>query len=157
MRRADLVVAILLLGGGLVVVGEGLRLGTGWSTDGPEPGFFIFYLGVALALASAAVAAQAMWASDPPLYRKSFVASGQFGSVLKVAGPAALLVGLTHWIGLYVAGAVYLAAYMRWIGRHSWALTVPVSLGIPVVTFLIFEVWFLVPMPKGPLEAFLGF
>jgi hypothetical protein len=26
-----------------------------------------------------------------------------------------------------------------------------------VVTFLIFEVWFLVPLPKGPLEARLGY
>jgi hypothetical protein len=26
-----------------------------------------------------------------------------------------------------------------------------------VVTFLVFEKWFLVPMPKGPLEAWLGY
>jgi putative tricarboxylic transport membrane protein len=26
-----------------------------------------------------------------------------------------------------------------------------------VVTFIIFERWFLVPMPKGPLEMWLGF
>ena len=56
-----------------------------------------------------------------------------------------------------MAGAVYLATYMRWIGRHSWALTVVVSLGIPLAAFLIFEVWFLVPMPKGPLEARFGY
>jgi hypothetical protein len=157
MRRADLLVAILLLAGALFVVGEGLRLGIGWGTDGPEPGFFVFYLGTVLALGSATVAAQALWAADPPLYRKPFVASGQIGSVLKVAGPAALLVVLTHWIGLYVAGALYMAAYMRWIGRHSWALIIAVSLGIPVAAFLVFEVWFLVPMPKGPLEAYLGY
>jgi hypothetical protein len=157
MRRADLVVAILFLAGALVVVGEGLRLGIGWGTDGPDPGFFVFYLGVTLALAAATVAAQAIWATDPPLYRKPFVARGQFGSVLKVAGPAAALVILTHWIGLYVAGALYLATYMRWIGRHAWALTMAVSLGIPVAAFLIFEIWFLVPMPKGPLEAALGY
>ena len=157
MRRADLVVAILLLAGALVVVGEGLRLGIGWSTDGPDPGFFVFYLGMSLALASAGVVAQAIWAAAPPLYRKSFVAPGQFGSVVKVAGPAALLVVLTHWIGLYVAGALYMATYMRWIGRHSWPLIILVSLGIPVAAFLVFEVWFLVPMPKGPLEAYLGY
>lgn len=157
MRRADLLVAILFLAGALVIVGEGLRLRIGWGTDGPEPGFFVFYLGATLAVASAAVAAQAIWSAAPPLYRKPFVAPGQIGSVLKVAGPAAVLVALTHWIGLYVAGALYLATYMRWIGRHSWALTIAVSLAVPVATFLIFEVWFLVPMPKGPLEARLGY
>src|SRR5262245_54081143 len=127
MRRADLVVAIVFLVGALVVVGEGLRLGIGWGTDGPESGFFVFYLGVALAVASAAVAGQAIWAIDPALYRKPFVAPGQFGSVLKVAGPATLMVVVTHWVGLYVAGALYLAGYMRWIGRHSWVLTIVVS------------------------------
>jgi putative tricarboxylic transport membrane protein len=29
--------------------------------------------------------------------------------------------------------------------------------GVPVVTFLIFEKWFLVPLPKGPIEEYLGF
>jgi hypothetical protein len=26
-----------------------------------------------------------------------------------------------------------------------------------VVTFVTFELWFLVPMPKGPLESWLGY
>ena len=46
---------------------------------------------------------------------------------------------------------------MRWIGRHRWMTIVALALGIPLVTFVIFERWFLVPMPKGPLEAWLGF
>jgi hypothetical protein len=85
------------------------------------------------------------------------VERGQLTPVAKVLLPAAAMVLLTHFLGLYVAGALYLGAYMRWIGRHSWSLTVALSVAIPIVTFLIFEVWFLVPMPKGPLEAFLGY
>jgi hypothetical protein len=46
---------------------------------------------------------------------------------------------------------------MRWVGRHSWLAVVGLAVGIPVATFLIFEKWFLVPMPKGPLEAWLGY
>jgi hypothetical protein len=46
---------------------------------------------------------------------------------------------------------------MRWIGRHSWALILLVAVGVPVVAFLVFEVWFLVPLPKGPLETQLGY
>jgi putative tricarboxylic transport membrane protein len=157
MRRADTICAVVLLIGAVVVGGEGLRLGIGWSTDGPQSGFFVFYVGLALALSSAAVLGQAVFLSDAPLYRKSFVEPGQLAPVLKVAAPAAGMIVLTHWIGLYVAGGLYLAIYMRWIGRHPWSLTLPVSAAIPVVTFVIFEVWFLVPMPKGPLEALLGF
>jgi hypothetical protein len=63
----------------------------------------------------------------------------------------------THWLGLYLAGAIYTGAYMRWIGRHSWLAVIVVGLAIPLASFLIFEVWFLVPMPKGPLETYLGY
>jgi hypothetical protein len=157
MRLADLVCAAVLLLGGVGVTGEGLRLGIGWSTDGPQPGFFVFYLGLALTIASAVVLGQAAWLTDAPLYRRPFLGPGQLAPVLKVAAPAAAMVLLTHWVGLYVAGAVYLALYMRWIGRHSWLLIVALAVAVPVVTFLIFEVWFLVPMPKGPLEAYLGY
>jgi len=157
VRKADTVCAIILLVGAAVVAGEGLRLGIGWSTDGPQSGFLVFYLGLALGLASAVVLGQAILLTDAPLYRKPFVGAGQLTPVVKVALPAAAMVLLTYFVGLYVAGAVYLGVYMRWIGRHSWALTVLLAVAIPTVTFLIFEVWFLVSMPKGPLEAYLGY
>ncbi len=156
MRTADLVCAGLLLAGSGVIVAEGLRLGVGWSSDGPQSGFFVFYLGIALAVASAAVILQAL-RGEAPLYRKRFVEPGQWRPVAKVALPAAVMVLLTHFLGLYVAGGLYLGAYMRWIGRHSWPLCILLTIAIPVATFLIFEVWFLVPMPKGPLEAYLGY
>jgi uncharacterized membrane protein len=62
-----------------------------------------------------------------------------------------------HFVGLYVASALYLGFYMRWVGRHSWVTVFILGIGIPVATFLIFEKWFLVPMPKGPLEHWLGY
>ena len=154
MRTADVVCGLFLVVVAVVVLVEGLRLGIGWSTDGPQPGFFVFYLGVAL-LASAVLAAALAWrrAADG----RPFVAPAQFRSVAKVFLPAVLMVILTQVVGLYVSGAVYLAIYMRWIGRHSWALILLVAIGVPVVTFLVFEVWFLVPLPKGPLETRLGY
>jgi hypothetical protein len=137
----------------VVVLIEGLRLGIGWGTDGPEPGFFVFYLGVALLVAALFIVAAAVRKPG----HGPFVGPGQLRSVATVFFPAVLMVVLTHLIGLYVSGAIYLAAYMRWIGRHRWATTALVAIGIPVVTFLIFEVWFLVPLPKGSLETRLGY
>jgi hypothetical protein len=157
MRKADVLCAAGLLVLAVVVVLEGLRLGIGWGTDGPEPGFFVFYLAVALAFAAVMVLGQAVFPGDSAFYRKPFVRPGQWVPVVKVAAPAALMVVLTHFVGLYVAGAVYLGAYMRAIGRHSWLLTLLLSVVIPTLTFLVFEVWFLVPLPKGPLEAYLGY
>jgi hypothetical protein len=145
---------LVLLGVAVVVAAEGLRLGIGWSSDGPEPGFFVFYLGVALFLSTAAVVVQA-WSHDAG--GRTFVERRQLRSVGIVLVPAVLMVALTHFVGLYVSGLLYLAAYMRLVGRHSWPTTVAIALLVPTVAFLVFEVWFLVPLPKGPLEAALGY
>ena len=81
----------------------------------------------------------------------------QLRPVLKVLWPAVALVVVMQWVGLYVAAALYTGFSMRWIGRHSWLAVAAVAVGFPLVTFFIFEKWFLVPMPKGPLEAWLGY
>ena len=154
MRTADVVCGLFLMVIGVVVLVEGLRLGIGWSTDGPQPGFFIFYLGATLLVSAALtiVLVIRQGAGSRP-----FIAPGNFRRVATVFVPAVLMVALTGLVGLYVSGALYLATYMRWIGRHSWALIALVAIGIPVATFLVFEVWFLVPLPKGPLESRLGY
>jgi putative tricarboxylic transport membrane protein len=154
VRTADIVCGVVLALVGLIVLVEGLRLGIGWSTDGPEAGFFIFYLGVALCLATGPIVFGAIRLARST---NPFVAAGQLRSVLTVFLPAVAMVVLTHVLGLYVSGAVYIAAYMRVIGRHRWIPTVLTAVAIPLVAFLIFEIWFLVPLPKGPLEARLGY
>jgi len=154
VRRADAVTAVLLAALALVVIGEGLRLQIGWGSDGPQPGFFVFYLGVALFASAALIVAAALRRHRGGA---TFAEPEQVRSVATVLLPAVAMVVLTHVIGLYVSGALYLAAYMRWIGRHRWITTVLVAIAIPVAAFLVFEVWFLVPLPKGPLETRLGY
>ena len=153
MRTADFVTAsvLVLLGG--VVLFDAVRLGIGWGTDGPKSGFFPFWLAVILIVACGIIILQTLWRSS----RDVFVTREQLGPVLKVLWPATAMVVLTHFVGLYVASALYIGFYMRWVGRHSWLAVVVLSIGIPVATFLTFEQWFLVPMPKGPLEAWLGY
>ena len=154
MRTADLVCGVTLAVVGLVVMVEGFRLGIGWSSDGPKPGFVIFYLGAALLLSTVPIILSAVRRTSTA---GQFVTAAQLRSVATVFLPATTMVVLTHFVGLYVSGAVYLAAYMRLIGRHRWVTTALVAIVIPVAAFLVFEVWFLVPLPKGPLEARLGF
>jgi len=159
MRAADLVTAgVLMLFGGLVLW-DTLRLGIGWGPDGPRSGFFPFWLAVLLLLASVGVFIQALRRSP----MGSFVTREQLRPVLHVVVPMAAFVvlisppGLPWGLGLYVSGAIYLAFYMRWVGRHDWRAVIALAVLVPVVTFIVFERWFLVPMPKGPLEAWLGY
>jgi len=153
MRAADIVTAtILILFGGLVLA-DALRLGVGWGTDGPKSGFFPFWLALIMVLTCGIIVTQ----ETRKATRHSFITRGKLGPVLKVLWPATAAVVLMQWIGLYVSSALYIGFYMRWVGRHTWAAVGLLALGIPVIIFLVFEKWFFVPMPKGPLEAWLGY
>jgi hypothetical protein len=153
MRTADIVTAsvLMLLGG--VVLYDAVRLGIGWGTDGPRSGFFPFWLALVMVATCALILAQAAWRASA----RPFTTREQARPVLKVLWPAAAMVILMQVTGLYVAAAIYVGFYMRWIGHHRWVTVIAIAVSIPVVTFVIFETWFLVPMPKGPLEAWLGY
>jgi hypothetical protein len=57
---------------------------------------------------------------------------------------------------MYLSSGLLIGVFMKWIGRYNWLLVLAVSIGVPVVTFIMFERWFLVPLPKGPIEDWLG-
>lgn len=159
MRTAELVVATLLMLLGGVVIADAVRLGIGWGLEGPGSGFFPFWLALLLALCAGAVLVQT--ARRPS--SRPFVTRAQLVPVLKVLLPITAFVvamdppGPWTGLGLYVAAGLYLAGYMRWVGRHGWLAVLAVSLLVPVTAFVVFERWFLVPMPKGPVEAWLGY
>jgi putative tricarboxylic transport membrane protein len=159
MRGADLITAIVLMLLGGVVLADALRLGAGWGSDGPKSGFLPFWLALLLILVSLGIFVQAARRAKTV----AFVTGERLRPVLQVVLPMAAFVvliappGLPWGLGLYVAAAIYLAFYMRWVGHHSWSAVIAISVVVPVVTFVVFERWFLVPMPKGPLEAWLGY
>ena len=86
-----------------------------------------------------------------------FAEWGQLGKVMAMLVPTAIYIALVPWIGIYVASALLIAAFMRWLGHYGWGMVAAVAVGVPLATFLVFEKWFLVPLPKGPIEAYLGF
>lgn len=153
MRAADFVTSAVLIGIGALVITDALRLGIGWGTDGPQSGFFPFWLAAIMIAASLLIVGQTIRRLPP----RPFVTRKALVPVVKMLAPAVGAVVLIQVVGLYVASAFYMGFYMRWIGRHSWLAVLAVAVGVPVVTFLVFERWFLVPMPKGPLEAWLGY
>ena len=143
---------------GILVVYEAARLGIfGWSTSGPEPGMFIFSLGMGVSVGSPVVLGQVFveWRKAVPV--KPFIRLGGLKPVLYVAVPAAMMVLLTEFIGLYLAAGLYLAVYTRWIGKHSWITVAAVSILLPLASYFVFDKWFLIPLPKGRLEDFLRF
>lgn len=148
MRRAEIVTALALVAIAGVVMAEAVRLGPGWGDRGPRAGFFPFWLSVVLGGSGVGIAVRAFW-DAAGLTGKPFLPPGARRLVLTVLLPMAGAIALFEVVGFYVASLLYLLVYIRLAGRQSWALTLAVSVFFPVMTFLVFERWFLMPLPKG--------
>lgn len=153
----EAVVAALLLLMGLVVVVESRRLGAGWTSDGPASGYFPFYVGSILCIASAGTLYQALFGKKRNT--DVFVDREQLKRVLVVLLPAVVYVGAVQVIGIYVASAIYIAGFMIVLGKFGPVRSVVAAVVINALFFLMFEVWFKVPLVKGSLEplSFLGY
>jgi len=154
-RSADIVVALILLGVGVLVMVDSIRLGFGWADDGPQSGYFPFYVGLLIVVSSLGTIAVNLvnWRKR----REIFVRGSQLLDVLKILIPTVIFVALIGFLGMYVATALFIAVFMRWLGRFSSHTIASVALLVPFALFLLFEIWFLVPLPKGPLEDYLGY
>jgi hypothetical protein len=154
-RWVDIIVAIAFMAVAGVVIADSLRVGAQWLPDGPEAGYFPFYVGTIMLISSAATALMALLSRTPD--NVNFVGRAQLWSVMQVLIPAAVYMALIPFLGLYVSSAIFISFFMAWIGKYSPLIIAPVAIGVPLFLFMLFERWFLVPLPKGPLENMLGY
>ncbi len=154
----EAVVAAITLAIGLVTAFESWRLGARWTDDGPGAGYFPFYIGLVISVASAGLLLKAL------RLRRSgstevFVDRASLRQVLQVLLPAALYVLAVQFIGIYVASALYIAGFMALLGKYTWLRSLVAGIAVSAFFFLMFEVWFKVPLFKGELDPtrFLGY
>ncbi len=102
----EVITAAVLFAVGAVVIYDSQRLGTGWTTDGPQSGYFPFYIGLMLCLSSVVIAFRTL--SGGGGKREIFVDGKQTRQILPVLLPATVYVGLIHVLGIYVASALYI-------------------------------------------------
>jgi hypothetical protein len=131
---------------------------------GPGPGYFPFWVAVVLGTASLINLASAMLGRGAG---EVFVSARPFGRVLAVLIPTACFLALIGGIslgplvlpglGIYVASCIFIVAFMVAVGRENPFRALGIGLVVPIALFFMFERWFLVPLPKGPLEAWLGY
>lgn len=154
VRTVEIGVAAIIFLFGALVVFDSYRLGARWGDDGPQAGYFPFYVGLLVCISAGMTFARA-W-RNAKLAGKSFVERSELKTILTVLVPSIVYVGLIEYLGLYVASTVFIAYFMRRLGKYSWLRVGLVSVGVMVAFFLTFEIWFSVPLPKGPLETALG-
>jgi putative tricarboxylic transport membrane protein len=153
-KTAEIAVALGFLAIGAIVIFDSLRLGARWGDDGPQAGYFPFYIALIICASAAMVLLRALRLR--PERDKTFVEVEQLKLVLAVLVPTAVYVALIGWFGIYVASIAFVAFFMRWLGKYAWWKVAATSIGNSVFFFLIFEIWFKIPLPKGPLETLLG-
>jgi putative tricarboxylic transport membrane protein len=152
-RGVEIGVVVFMAALALIGIFGSLSVGAGWADDGPEAGFFPFYVSLILLLACVINLVSILrhdWA------RAIFVTWPQSRQVMTVVIPTTIYVFLVPEIGIYIASMLLIAVFMKKLGGYGWAKVIAVSIGVPVFIYLIFENWFLVPLPKGPIEAMLG-
>ena len=154
-RTMEISVAAVILLLSLVVIFDSRRVGAGWADDGPQAGYFPFYVGLILCASSIWTLLQTLLSGKRD--GGIFVTYRKLRLVMSVFIPSAIYVAAIYFIGIYVASAIFIGAFMYWHGRFPWTKIILVSVIVPVSMFLMFEVWFLVPLPKGPLEALIGY
>jgi hypothetical protein len=155
MRKAEIITSIILLAISGLVIYEASRLGFGWGLEGPQPGFFIFWLGLGLGTCCVVTVLQLLL-DRSILQGHDFTTKQSLPTVLKVFLPMAGAILFMEFVGFYIASALYLAFFMRWVGHFSWGAVLLVGFLFAFSHYLLFEKWFLVPLPKGFLEPYIG-
>jgi len=154
-RVVNIVVYLLLLALAALLAYDNWRTGMGWAPEGPEAGYFPFYLSVMLAGASIYGLMSALVsgaASD-----ETFVTRDQLRRVMQVFVPTLVFCLLTQWLGLYVASFLLISGFMHFIGRIAVWKSLLTAAVFSILMFVTFDIAFDVIMPKGPLETYFGY
>ncbi|HVR53857.1 MAG TPA: tripartite tricarboxylate transporter TctB family protein [Pseudorhodoferax sp.] len=132
------------------VIHGSLQLETGWGSTGPQAGYFPLRLAILLLVVGLLLTAHAVWRPVPGV----FATGEQLRRVLSQFIPTLALALAAPFTGFYLAAAVFLVYMARVHGGFGWGRALLVGVGAAVVMFCVFEVWFGVPLVRGPLEEF---
>jgi hypothetical protein len=149
MRKANIIVAMILMLVGFIVVADAIRLGFGWGLGGPEPGFFPLLMGLGVIICTFFIVRKGVrvYRKDGP--GKRLIVAGGLTQILWVFIPASGMVLLTELVGLHLATVFYLAFSMGVVGKMRWFTVLLVSILVPFSVFIVFDKLFLIPLPEG--------
>ena len=150
----EIAVALVTALAGAIVCYGSIEIGTGWGDAGPEPGYFPFYIGLFIIIASVAVLIETV--IKQRRHQQIFLTREQGHRILTFFLPMFAFVAVSMVLGLYVSLALYLFGTMTIQGKYPISKALAVCLGTVVIFYFVFEKWFQVPLLKGPLEALLN-
>jgi len=150
VRSVDRITAVLLLIFSAAFAAGALKYYRWWGHDGPGPAFLPFWLGVVMACLAGLMLFRRI--NPTPV---SWLPQGQAGKrVLVVLGVTAGFIALLKVLGMVVGTALFLVVLVRYLGRHSWWVTIAIALAAAGANWLVFVHWLRVPMPEGLFWTF---
>jgi hypothetical protein len=150
MRRADLVTAILVFVGALVLMREARKLPPS-GTFGPGPEFLPFWLGVLMASLAVLLFLQA-WRRIPDAEaRRVFPEAKALIPIGATLAGLAVYILVLDWLGFLLATGLLTAFLLGVVERERWPKSVAVAVANAVVLHTIFRTLLGVSLPKGLL------
>jgi hypothetical protein len=151
MRRAEIVTAGVLALLSLYLMWKSTELNIGYVPGkGPGGGAWPFWLSAIMLICTGVIAFNWYRKSSPPS-KSTEPLLDSYGKkmLVLVCGGIIGFVALVNVISIYGAMCVFLIYYLRFLGRHSWALTIAIATIVPIVFFFFFEALMRITMPKG--------
>lgn len=154
MRTAELTMAVFGALFSAFLMWESAKLPIGWEAErGPGAGAFPFWLATGMLVSSIWIFLRGLRGVTPQAQSTAPYMDGESLKLFAItAGALAVMLGLIHVVGVYVALPLFFVFFVRLIGRHSWATTLGLAIATPVVLFLFFEVGMKILLPKGITE-----
>jgi putative tricarboxylic transport membrane protein len=145
MRRYQLGSSLFLLFFGAFICFEATKLDMGRIVK-PGPGFFPFWLGLALVLVSLAIVLQARKAEagGPSLWKGL-----RWPKIIVVLGVLLLYAFLLEWLGYLIATFFLMFFLFRFVETQRWWVVIFGSVTTSFVTYFLFKVWLQVQLPVG--------
>lgn len=154
-KTMEIATALIILAFGAIVMWDSNRIGAGWGTDGPESGSFPFYVGLLIVISAIVTLVNGIRSNAAEA--GEFVGGEEFKLVLAVLLPSIVYVIAIGYIGIYVASTIFITVFMVWQGKFSILKSLIVAVSVNVFFFMMFEIWFKIPLPKAWLEAQFGY
>ncbi len=151
MRLAEILTAGILALLSIYLMWKSTELNVGYIRgEGPGGGAWPFWLAGIMLICTGVIAFNWWRRTSPPSQSDDVLLDGYGKRTLVLVGGGLIgFIGLVNIISMYGAMAVFLFYYLRFLGRHSWNLTLILSLSIPTLFFFFFEGLMRITMPKG--------
>lgn len=154
VRTAEFLMAAVMGIFSIYLMYKSAELPIGWIEDeGPGGGFWPFWLAAVMLVSCFGILYN--WFRKKgkiATSSKTYIEAHVLGDVASVAAALTITIALFHWIGVYGALPLFLIFYIRFLGKHSWWLTITLAIGIPVVMFYFFDITLKIILPKGITE-----